>query len=633
MWLIVLLGWIAAGVAQEPGRNLVPNPGFEQGGVGWDERGQPIVLDRLVKHGGEAACQCVGHEKLQYPHFHWVKSADIPAEPNRAYRFSLAIRGELTKGTVEPCLREVGGDNKTIRYHAIESLTRSRSDWRRHGGEIITSSRAHHLQVYLIVRDLIGTVWYDDVELVLLPGRELPPFGQGRRVIFPGGVGALPMAVEEVSDAGGAVEVRTTGARYRIAPTTGEITGWQRIGEERQALRMTLRPAPGALRRLRSDRGVCVLGNEHLELGFQADSLLVIAPSRPTRVEVTGGYGGRYVQRAEGHVQVIDDDGGVNLHPYLVSGSGDVAVFDVGESDLTQLGWTAAYDLKDSHLLGVAIYPPRPFDWAKSFDQQVAHTGGYPSDKALESWSRYVTSVCLHESIWAGGSPISHTGPYTIADAAELKRVKETCERLGLKLIVYMSPYFYVEIDPEPAAFMAQLAEHKQRLGFHGIYYDGVYSRDWIKAYTVMRLTREMFPDGPVYLHTTIGAPLHTKTMWCPFVDTYADYTLRGEGHPTTGADDPYLRYVAAGYRLSNAIGFMKGDKWDLPADRQLEVMLRLNGRARLSVYAKRGEDGGYLWAGDRVPLDNEWTRTYRPALQRLKDAWRNGRLDGLVGP
>ena len=47
-----------------------------------------------------------------------------------------------------------------------------------------------------------------------------------------------------------------------------------------------------------------------------------------------------------------------------------------------------------------------------------------------------------------------------------------------------------------------------------------------------------------------------SRSVYCPFIDTYADYILRGE-HPADFEDDAYLRYVLAGYNTSNAIGMV----------------------------------------------------------------------------
>ncbi|NQT16379.1 MAG: hypothetical protein HQ582_26715 [Planctomycetes bacterium] len=154
--------------------------------------------------------------------------------------------------------------------------------------------------------------------------------------------------------------------------------------------------------------------------------------------------------------------------------------------------------------------------------------------------------------------------------------------------------------------------------------YDG-----WIESYRVMRRTRELFPDGCVYLHSTIGPPLFSRTMWCPFIDTYADFVLRGEGYPAEGPEDPYVRYVAAGYRTSNAIGMMKGDKWKgVDGKRQLEIMLSYNGRARWGTYPTTSKDGQLVFPGQKTRPKDLFTEFYFPELKRLQQQWRAGRRE-----
>ncbi len=632
-WLMAALTLLAAGVclADEAGENLVGNAGFEDGIEGWDERGEPIVRDDQVRFTGTCSCRSAGHEDLEYPDFHWVKSAEIPAEPNREYLFQIMVRASVTDGLVVPSVREVDESGTPITYHTAQQIGPGEHDWHQAARRFNSSTRAHHFQIYLIMRDCIGTAWYDDVALHQLQADPLPPVGTGAAVTFPGSAGNLDMRVGEpvtLLTFPAQTMVETTGARLLLRETDDALilTGSQRIGVERESWTATITPPPGSLRALRSDESVCILGNEHLEIGFQCDSLVVIAPGRDTTISVEARIGGVWTQNIDGHVQVTDDHGGVGVYPYVMPGSGVTSDITQEPGDLSQPGWTCRYELGAGTLLGISIYPCRPFDWEKSFEWQLAHTSDYPTDSALETWSRYVKLVTLHEGMWSGEQPMPHTGPYEPLDEEQFRRVIATCERLGLKVIPYMSPYYYVE--PEVDDFMAQLAERREEYGFDGIYYDGIYFRDWVKSYRVMRLTREMFPDGPVYLHTSWGPPVGRHDLWCPFIDTYADIVLRGEGKETEGRFNPYVRYVSAGYRLSNAIGFMKGHRWELPYEDQLREMLSYNGRERLSVYPGRDDEGNFHWPGEDGTLDNAWTQVYWPLLQDMKRAWEAGELE-----
>lgn len=615
--------------AQQAGPNLVQNPGFEDGLDGWDERGEPIVLDDQVRFTGEFSCKSVGHADLQYAGFHWVKSADIPAEKNRAYLFEIMVRADVEAGRVEPQVREVDADGKTLNYHRAEVLTAGEYDWHQASTRFVTSQQAHHLQVYLVMRDCIGTAWYDDVALRALEPEPLPEVGTGAAVAFEGGPGTLDMRVEQpvtLLTFPAQSLIQTTGARFLLRESEDAltITAMQRIEAERESYMLRIEPAPGQLQLLRADDTVTILGNENLELGFQCDSLLAIAPGRNTTFTIEGKVGGEWTQNISGNIQVTDDFGGVGVYPYILPGSGTLAEGLTQEpGELSRPGWICSYALPAGTLLGLSIYPPREFDWEKSFDWQLAHTNYYPPDSALETWSRYVRLVTLHQHIWDTGHP---GGPYDLRDEDEFHRVITTCERLSMKLIPYMSPYYYIE--PGVDAFMEQLQASRAEHGFHGIYYDGLYFRDWVKSYEVMRRTRELFPDGPIYLHTSWGPPAGSHEISCPFIDTYADIVLRGESRETHGTDAPYVRYIAAGYHISNAIGLMKGNKWDIPYEEQLRVMLSYNGRERLSVYPSGVQTGNLSWPGEDGTLHNAWTEVYWPRLQQMREEWEAGTLE-----
>lgn len=624
---VMLIATAGLCMAQDTPQNLVQNPGFEDGIEGWDEREKPIVRDEEVRFTGRYSCKSVGHDQLQYPDFHWVKSADIPAEPNRQYQFEIMVKASITEGRLEPQVREVDAEGNTLRYHRAEILTAGEHDWHQATRHFFTSPQADHLQVYLVMRNCIGTAWYDDVALRELQPEPLPEVGTGAAVTFPGSAGSLEMRVEEpatVLTYPAQTVIRTTGARFVLRDTDDAlvITASQRIGAERESYELRIEPSPGPLQPLRCDESVAILGNEHLELGFQCDSLLTIAPGRDTNFAITGRIGGEWTQNVDGNVQVTDNEGGLGVYPYVLPGSGLTADLSQDPGDLTQPGWSCSYALGAGTLLGISIYPCREFDWEKSFDWQLAHTNYYPPDSALETWSRYVKLVTLHQHIWANGEP---GGPYEYLDVDEFHRVLTTCERLGLKLIPYMSPFYYM--DQRVEAFIEQLAAQKAAHGFHGVYFDGLYFRDWVKSYRVMRMTRELFPEGVMYLHTSWGPPVGIHDMSCPFIDTYADIVLRGEGRQTEADAREYVRYVAAGYRIGNNIGLMKGHKWELPYEDQLRVMLDFNGRERMSAYPNSPVDGVRHWPGEDGMLDNAWTRVYWPRLQQMRERWEAGEL------
>ncbi len=131
-----------------------------------------------------------------------------------------------------------------------------------------------------------------------------------------------------------------------------------------------------------------------------------------------------------------------------------------------------------------------------------------------------------------------------------------------------------------------------------------------------------------MYLHTSWGPPVGIHDMSCPFVHTYADIVLRGESRETDGSDARHVDYIASGCMVSNAIGLMKGNKWNVPYERQLEIMLGYTGRARMGANPGRDDEGNRRWPGEDGTLENTWTQVYRPRLQQMRRQWEAGTLE-----
>ena len=80
----------------------------------------------------------------------------------------------------------------------------------------------------------------------------------------------------------------------------------------------------------------------------------------------------------------------------------------------------------------------------------------------------------------------------------------------------------------------------------------------WISA-SLTRLPAELVEilgdNRILYVHCSID-PLDDGRIYCPFIDTYADYILRGEGGVWGLKLDDFLRWTLSGYNISNAVGY-----------------------------------------------------------------------------
>ena len=150
---------------------------------------------------------------------------------------------------------------------------------------------------------------------------------------------------------------------------------------------------------------------------------------------------------------------------------------------------------------------------------------------------------CYNDASWACYN-------YEPVDESELMRVVDTSHSLGMRVIPYMSPFYS---SAKGKYFVEKVKEMLGKFRMDGVYFDGV-SSDILYSYRMVREIREVLGDKILYVHCT-SDPLMSTTIYCPFIDTYADYILRAE-HIKSFTDE-YLRYVISGYNISNSIGYI----------------------------------------------------------------------------
>lgn len=88
-----------------------------------------------------------------------------------------------------------------------------------------------------------------------------------------------------------------------------------------------------------------------------------------------------------------------------------------------------------------------------------------------------------------------------------------------------------------------------------GFYFDGI-ADDFLDSYCIIRQARKIIgEDRILYVHDSIS-PDYNGLVYFPFVDTYADYILRGEGGRFGLGLQDFLRWTISGYNISNAVGY-----------------------------------------------------------------------------
>ncbi|MCS7239596.1 MAG: hypothetical protein NZ899_15215 [Thermoguttaceae bacterium] len=556
------------------------------------------------------------------PFIDWSTSAlhPVPLQPNRTYTISVLLYADFPRpAEVNLGVKLIDHAGKQVIW-SLNGLPNNTGGWKRWEWDFVTDPRtvAGVFSVLLIELPLKDSVLaLGEVALVERPPRPVEPFRPGEGATFPGGPGALPMQIVDVRQEEAAISVDTTGASYTFLLNENTIVCRQRLEQEREVVRWRSSLPLVGLQCLRQSPAECVLANRFVTFGIQCDSLVVVVPHAELALTATSAIGGRWNRLAVGHLFCVDDFGGFAVNPIVPAGSGRLARVHIGKPwqglepgrrppggvdfsgrvddqiFLSQAppGWEITWFVSPGERLAWSVFPPRPYPWKESFEFSwlLAHrkdrVDGYP---ARQRGPQHVEVLWdFFQRGWAMSWGSRHE-PY---DEKLLVAHIEAIHKAGSLAVVYASPNWYYSRDPEE--FIAEMRRLRDTYGIDGVYYDGIPSQDWPLAYTLMRMTRELFPEGPVILHNTGQAyngnpPLGEPSIRIPAVETYATATFGGELVYGVGADWPFLRYSVSQYRLANCIGAMKGDAWEglTPLQKHL-AMLRVNGRNPYRLYPR----------------------------------------------
>lgn len=413
----------------------------------------------------------------------------------------------------------------------------------------------------------------------------------------------LKMNVEAVYETAERTIVLTTGARYEFDKGVhkGIVSCYQRLNQERLVAHITFGHPFASLSVEHQDKDSVVLhqivqSTWYTKLVIRADGVLEIYSMPRLELQFAGAFLPTYTGRRDGHTLLLDEIGGIGVYPCAWFKLRD----DIG---LATRNWQLQYEGDRFCRMYVAVLPPRPFDWARSYRDRIAHWGvnppwsfgHYPSAEMITSAAEYANIFVLHTQIWKG--KLSRLGvdllteeqitedssycsyAYQAVDEAALHQVVQTAHNLGMKVVPYFSPTFSMSSG---ADFLEMVQRTLDQYGFDGAYFDGI-TFDLQQGYELVRQARKMLGNRILYIHST-WEPLMSRSVYCPFIDTYADYILRGE-HPADFEDDAYLRYVLAGYNTSNTIGMVCHCYYPTEfVQRIIDKTLSFNGRFYLAL-------------------------------------------------
>lgn len=466
-----------------------------------------------------------------------------------------------------------------------------------------------------------------------LPEVPLPNYAPGEGVTFPGGVGNLPMKVESAVEKDGHIIVETTGARFDFDLAKNRITLGQRMEFSRPLAVWDSSLDLAGLKIEKQSPDVCILSNEHLTVGIQADSMMVLSPHEELTLILTNLLGGDFNRYAWGHLLSLDDFGGITVNPHIPAGTGRTPrsrlltegldfeslapdkiaqsnpgltgnIRDYEQTGKAEPGWQAEWKVSPGEFLCSSVFPPRPFPWEESFRSGWTLVRRGSPLSVYEKGKPFVDTWLLWDfvaSTWGH----SYSDKYEPLDEADLLAHRDAIHKAGGKVIPKIDAYWTPTRDPE--VYIAAVREWKEKYGMDGVYSDGLPSEDWMVAYKEMRLLRELFPDGPIVIHNSVPQSGQAISQFMPFVYTYATFTYLVESVKNNqGEDWQYPRYTSSQFRKANALGITKGNNWQ---DKKGEIMGERRGLVDL-VYNGR----------DHVGF--EWPK-YNKALSQLHALWK----------
>jgi hypothetical protein len=445
------------------------------------------------------------------------------------------------------------------------------------------------------------------------------------------------MAVTATSADADRILVQTTGAEFAFDPADGRLVVRQRLGRVREVTRVTF--LPGVLVGLQVERqgtGAVLLRNGAgtLKLRINGDSLMMLQSERALDVRCELDFSPANVRSFQGDRVMLDEWGFVGT--YFATGHGQ-ALDRIAERAVES-------SIARGQVWWLAVGPPRPYPWTESLTESVAwHWSmetGYPTDAQIEQWSKRA-SILLQQAevmLWKDWSLrfIPRTG------LAEFQRVNRTCERVGMRNIVYTSPCFFLQGTGLEAKamnsfdnfavtgfspgddrglnwpiFLSEITKVVKEYQPDGLYFDGIYG-NLVRTYLLSRKARELVGDrGLLEYHATVTPP-GGGGVYLPQIDTYYTFILRGEGAQSAYTDPDYLRYFVSTYNISNSIGVLCNNN-DYPLGEEY-VNTLLDNNIRLH-YLLGGPDDQRTQG-----MEKYYWPALKPDLQRRVEAQRETR-------
>lgn len=398
------------------------------------------------------------------------------------------------------------------------------------------------------------------------------------------------MAIKAASAFNGQFRVLTTGTAFEFQNNILKIS--QGLDKKRELAFLQL-PTQEKFSIVESHADHVVLHGKVVDLTIYGDSTCIFMPLQRTSLTINGRFKPQYVGRYLGELLLIDDIGGMEMSTTNNSESTDIHFIDQNSKS-----WKAIYRLGSGERLMISAFPGKPFDWDKSFNSNIVFTqaaygrkyGLMPPNWLFIKWSQYFNVVILwHVGLYRPvKGQAAYAGPYEIANPYELNRAVEIAHRVGLKVALYTSYYYFMQKHQDDEAYFNQIRNLMECFKIDGVYIDGLLSEtsghkngQLFSNWEMIRRLRQLFgSEGVLVYH---GTAFGHQVASMPNVDVYCDATLNGENVPFNTFDDPYVQYHVRKYGISNTVALWKpGPHPKVITDREIiDTVLNMNGRLR----------------------------------------------------
>ena len=207
------------------------------------------------------------------------------------------------------------------------------------------------------------------------------------------------MRLEKIAPSDNGTRVITTGTEF-LLEKGGRIRCFQRIPQRREVARIVIPPGAVPLSLKGQTDFACLFSAPGMSLTLQGDSLVIIKADEDVKLTIQGLFKPAYQADQQGKWLFIDGQGGFGIYP--------TAEKKTPSPNVDARVWPIDYTMRKGEEIWISVFPPRPYNWKRAYEDPMAHEGNeppytYPSTELIESSEKYCKVMVVHSWYWPGG--------------------------------------------------------------------------------------------------------------------------------------------------------------------------------------------------------------------------------------